>query len=476
MTMSYAQGAHTVSHFVLRTWFNPASSAERAVNEKLAETPEVYLLALVQLSRTEPNEVVSTKSSRDWCSHNALMQMRSFSLVLLRRLLFRALPSSPSTLRSARITLYDHLSEPTRTSLERALLSALANEPSQSVRPKLADTITDLAAASFDRGRPWLALQAQSFSATLNVDHRQRESAYRIFGNVPALMGDQQVDAIVRVLQRGLQDPESLEVSLFSKVWLATQLFQVRNAALRASAAYLYSASTQTQAQAQSLLFYMLDTLPALPSSRASEFIQTLTTPLASSPVTAHLFSPHLNALLTYLPPLILPQFNDPGPTPTTARPFPSNSPSEPSGSGTKTPNGTGPSTPTQGRPASSAFTFPPQQKSQSPSPQPREDHEHEQETRRAALELLVTLTEARPGMVKRVEGWVALGVRACLEGMGEIGEGEEGGGGTGLGRKAADEEEGLRMWLDADVSCAFVNTIVHRWSWLSTASTRSYR
>lgn len=34
-------------------------SAERAVDEKLAEAPEVYLLALVQLSRTEPDEVVS---------------------------------------------------------------------------------------------------------------------------------------------------------------------------------------------------------------------------------------------------------------------------------------------------------------------------------------------------------------------------------------------------------------------------------
>ena len=220
----------------------------------------------------------------------------------------------------------------------------------------------------------------------------------------------------------------------------------------------------------------MLDTLPPLRPSRAPEFIQTLATPLASSPATAHLFSPHLNALLAYLPPLILPQFNDPGPTPTTARPFPSNSPSEASGSGTKTPNGTGPSTPTQGRPTSSAFTFPPPQKSPSPSPQPREDHEHEQETRRAALELLVALTEARPGMVKRVDGWVALGVRACLEGMGEIGEGEEGGGGTGMGRKPADEEEGLRMWLDADVSFAVSSspsTGIHKFK---SASTRSYR
>lgn len=141
--------------------------------------------------------------------------MRSFSLVLLRRILFRALPNSPSTFRSTRITLYDHLSEPTRTTLERVLLSALSHEPSNSVRPKLADTITDLATASFERGRPWLALQAQTFSAAHDADPRQRESSYRIFSNAPALMGDQQVDAIVRVLQKGLQDTESLEVSLW---------------------------------------------------------------------------------------------------------------------------------------------------------------------------------------------------------------------------------------------------------------------
>ncbi|KIJ25106.1 hypothetical protein M422DRAFT_193858 [Sphaerobolus stellatus SS14] len=374
------------------------SSAEQAVNEKLAETPEVYLLALAQLARTEPNEV-----------------MRSFSLVLLRRLLFRAIPNSSSTLTSTQATLYDHLSEPTRSSLERALLSALSHEPALSVRHKLAETITDLANASFERGRPWLALQAQSFSATHDADQRQRESAYRIFANVPALMGDQQPDAIVRVLQRGLQDPESLEV---------------RHAALKASTAFLSTASPQVLAQSQSLLYYMLETLPPLHASRAPPFIQTLTT-LASSPSTASLFAPHLAALLNYLSPLILPQFNDPGPTPTVARPFPTAEP--PAASGSRTPNG-GPSTPTQGR--TSAFAFPPLiHKAPSPVAAPREDLEHEQETRRAALELMVALTEARPGMVKHFDGWVGLGVRACLEGMGEIGDGEE----------------GLRVWLEAD-------------------------
>lgn len=56
--------------------------------------------------------------------------------------------------------------------------------------------------------------------------------------------------------------------------------------------------------------------------------------------------------------------------------------------------------------------------------------------------------------MVKRVEGWVALGVRACLEGMGEIGEDEEGGGGYGRRiRKMDVEDQDLRLWADADVS-----------------------
>lgn len=62
-------------------------------------------------------------------------------------------------------------------------------------------------------------------------------------------------------------------------------------------------------------------------------------------------------------------------------------------------------------------------------------------EARKAALELMIGLSEGRPGMVKKTEGWVPLVVRACLEGMGEL-DVEMGGG----------EEESLREWLEADV------------------------
>lgn len=46
----------------------------------------------------------------------------------------------------------------------------------------------------------------------------------------------------------------------------------------------------------------------------------------------------------------------------------------------------------------------------------------------------MVTLSEAKPSMVKRVEGWTPATIRACLEGMGEL------------------PEEGLEVWLEADV------------------------
>jgi hypothetical protein len=61
MITTCAQGVQNLYfHYISAlAWLNAPCSAERAVNEKLAETPEVYLLALVQLARTEPNEVVS---------------------------------------------------------------------------------------------------------------------------------------------------------------------------------------------------------------------------------------------------------------------------------------------------------------------------------------------------------------------------------------------------------------------------------
>lgn len=150
----------------------------------------------------------------------------------------------------------------------------------------------------------------------------------------------------------------------------------------------------------------MLNTLPYLPHAQLPGFLSTLT-PLASS--NPALFEQHLSALLKFLPGLILPSA-DSGPTPTVSRPNPNGSPS---------------------------FAFPPPSASDDAKGKETAVEDEDEETtevRRAALEFMVSLSEARPSMVRRVDGWTAAVVRGCLEGMGEF------------------PEDDMDIWLEADV------------------------
>lgn len=143
-----------------------------------------------------------------------------------------------------------------------------------------------------------------------------------------------------------------------------------------------------------------------------STFLSTLT-PLASThPI---LFSPHLQTLLRFLPTLILPPV-DCGPTPTINRPYPA---------------------------SGGAFQFPPASGGDPDDENPdqaEEDYERDERStlRLSALEFMISLSEARPNMVRKVPGWTEVLVRACLEGMGELDE---------------DETQGLEAWLREDVS-----------------------
>jgi len=148
--------------------------------------------------------------------------MRSFSLVLLRRLLFRSAPGTSPTPPATRLTLYDHLSHQTLATLERLLLFSLSHEASSTVRRKCVDTVCDLANQGMMRGRPWHALQAQAFNMTHSQTSERgevaaglREIAYRVFAGCSNLVMDLQVDAVLSAFQRGLQDQESIEVGLF---------------------------------------------------------------------------------------------------------------------------------------------------------------------------------------------------------------------------------------------------------------------
>ena len=148
-------------------------------------------------------------------------QMRAFALILLRRLLFRPPQvssndsvgaSSSSSSANSRLTLYDHLSEQTRDALERTVLHALQNEHAASVKTKAADTVTDLANASFQRGRPWPALQGAVFRAVAGSS-LSRMCAYRILERCQVLVTDVPSEIFVR----GLAD-SAVEVRMYIRV------------------------------------------------------------------------------------------------------------------------------------------------------------------------------------------------------------------------------------------------------------------
>lgn len=168
------------------------------------------------------------------------------------------------------------------------------------------------------------------------------------------------------------------------------------------------------------------------------------------------LFRPHLSSLLTFLIPLILTplpssQAELSDATPTVGNP----NPRHPYG-----PAFTFPSTPTASNPHGGTnnvnnprFLFPPPngvaglpgRPHSLPNPVVAKEDEARDEMRRAALEFLVSLSEARPVMVRECPGWVNGVVRCCLEGMSEIRD--EGGEAT---QRWADTDEVIQFQLSS--------------------------
>ena len=63
---------------------------------------------------------------------------------------------------------------------------------------------------------------------------------------------------------------------------------------------------------------------------------------------------------------------------------------------------------------------------------------DEKEDLRKVALELVISLSEAQPTMVRKVDGWTAAIVRGCLEGMGEL------------------PDDNLEMRFEADVGARF--------------------
>ncbi|CUA71113.1 Ran-binding protein 6 [Rhizoctonia solani] len=364
-------------------------SAEKVLNDKwLASQPEILLLALAEFSRQSPDA-----------------HMRAFAAILLRRLVFRPplhpvpSPHPHQALAASKTTIYDHLSEATRGNLESILLAALKEERDQSALKGVTETICELAVGSFERKRPFPELLNTASQLANSGDSMHRESAFRIFTNVPHLLWDQNPQQVVAVLEGALKSTESVPV---------------RHAALKACAVYLSSNDPALASQTVGLMFPVLVALSEFAPADQTKALETLTS-LASDYRTAGLFRPHIETLTRLMGPFL----NEQRPTVDAT------------------------ATPTLANPGLPHFVWPP-----AATPGVDED-EALIERRYSALEFMVSLTETRPGIFRAPvlpssdgqgsvggeilggEGgiqaaWVSTLVRACLKGMGEVIE-EEG-------------------------------------------------
>ena len=143
--------------------------------------------------------------------------MRSFSLVLLRRFLFRSKPSALTQPVAQRSTLYGQLASETLTVLEGYLLHSLSGEPAPAVRKKSIDLMCDFANEGVTRGRKWHALQTSVVSMT-QVKGAGKDSAelkvtaFKVFAGCPSLAIDLKPNTVSDIFQQGLQDSYSIEV------------------------------------------------------------------------------------------------------------------------------------------------------------------------------------------------------------------------------------------------------------------------
>lgn len=387
--------------------------------EWLAKDPGTVLTALAQFTRQSPDVHVSYPCN--FLLPRRLLidiQMRSFAAVLLRRLAFR--PMANASRATPSNVIYDHLQESTRKAVESLLLDCITHESSESVRGKVIDTATEFAEGSLDRNResratffsgttiketsqrppgPWPELQALAAQYAVSSDYAHREIAYRIFGSIPRLLLDQEIEEVVGVLQLGLSsDPASTKLAALeaSVAFLIATDKAGRDLASQLLTPML-NVSTQSDASSFLLSFDLpSQTLPPLPPASLAPYLNTLI-PLATTQ--PGLFRPHLSTLITYLPPLVR----------STTR-------LRTSLSGTSS-NDNLPATDTHSSEPSAV----------------------DEDARHAALELLITLTEAMPKAAQACPGWIPGVVSCCLEGMTELNDDAEG------------------DWLDRDVSTSLL-------------------
>ncbi|XP_065851907.1 uncharacterized protein [Euphorbia lathyris] len=141
------------------------SAAEALFNLCKQAQPDMLLLRLAHLLSSSGNP-----------------EIRAMSAILLRKHLTRAAANDDSF-------LYPKVSEATRSTIKNTLLSSIQRETTKSIRKKINDTVSELAASILPHGA-WPELLPFIFQCVTAQDHNLQESALLIFAQLAQFVGE----------------------------------------------------------------------------------------------------------------------------------------------------------------------------------------------------------------------------------------------------------------------------------------------
>ncbi|ORY77670.1 importin subunit beta-3 [Protomyces lactucae-debilis] len=201
------------------------SAAEKSLNEDwIAQRPGMLLAGLA-----EQTNVASE------------VALRAFSAVLLRRIAAKDAPSSPE---GTDDTVWDVIGETAQNQVKQTLLASFVKEQEATVRHKLADLIAEISQYT----ESWPEIRPVLLECSRAPVSMFRESAFRVFGSAPELLGASYTPQLGETFLGGLQDPDK----------------KVRLVAVQALSIFLITTVDQSRKAMEPLIPALMNVLPPL--------------------------------------------------------------------------------------------------------------------------------------------------------------------------------------------------------------------
>lgn len=189
--------------------------AEKFIADMLASNPVWLCMSFVQAACSGPD-----------------IEIRQVAAILFRR--YSNYTSDP------KLAFWQNVDSVSQEACKTALLTALAAEPDASVRRALADAVSSLAKhlsylaeeereknPGVEQPHYWQAILEQLWACSQNDNPGLRETAFRIFGDVPAIFGndlEKYMGPVKNLLLAGLNDKDNLGVRVAASSALSSYI------------------------------------------------------------------------------------------------------------------------------------------------------------------------------------------------------------------------------------------------------------